>query len=222
MLEDCDPGPRVDSDFFITQFSSKRGFTPEPEVMGARPPRGWTVAAMRPDEVDADKGMETTLVYEAPDGRKFKNLLDVKKALEGLAGGGQVLGELEDVGKKMKHLAKLDYAHSLQQQCESALLGGAAKEGRGGVVGEGAGGKRRAKVTIRGGEEIECDAVLCTAPLGILQKGYIKWEPELPQWKTKAMDRIGNGLINKVFLKFEAPFWDTQYDFFGRTSDDPK
>lgn len=130
----------------------------------------------------------------------------------------QVAWELELVGRKMKHLARLDYAHSLQLQCEKALLKPGVDES-GCVGGAGGGG---VKVTLKDGEEIDCDAVLCTAPLGVLQSGLITWFPALPQWKAGAIGRVGNGLINKVFLKFEAPFWDTEVDFFGRTSDDAK
>ena len=50
---------------------------------------------------------------------------------------------------------------------------------------------------------IECDAVLCTIPLGVLKQGsneksFIHFDPPLPEWKRNAIDRLGYGNLNKV------------------------
>ena len=42
------------------------------------------------------------------------------------------------------------------------------------------------------------DAVLVTAPLGVLKKGSIKFSPPLPERKLGAIQRMGFGVLNKV------------------------
>ncbi|CAF3779612.1 unnamed protein product, partial [Rotaria sp. Silwood1] len=42
--------------------------------------------------------------------------------------------------------------------------------------------------------------VLITVPLGVLKGRQIMFNPTLPQWKLNSIDRIGNGLLNKVVL----------------------
>lgn len=48
------------------------------------------------------------------------------------------------------------------------------------------------------GEELRCDAVIVTAPLGVLKAGAIRFVPELPGWKQEAVNRLGFGDLNKV------------------------
>ena len=53
---------------------------------------------------------------------------------------------------------------------------------------------------------LDCDVVLCTLPLGVLRPpdpelNYgptVEFEPPLPEWKTKAISRMGFGNLNKV------------------------
>lgn len=42
------------------------------------------------------------------------------------------------------------------------------------------------------------DAVLVTAPLGVLKKGAISFSPPLPERKLGAIQRMGFGVLNKV------------------------
>ncbi|KAI9834753.1 MAG: hypothetical protein M1819_002839 [Sarea resinae] len=73
------------------------------------------------------------------------------------------------------------------------------------------------------GEIIEADRIVLTAPLGVLKKGSIKFEPQLPDWKLGATQRLGYGTLNKVVLVYEEPFWDKDRDMFGllREPEDP-
>ncbi|KAJ3362130.1 hypothetical protein GGF31_001814, partial [Allomyces arbusculus] len=41
------------------------------------------------------------------------------------------------------------------------------------------------------------------------------FEPELPKAKTEAIARLGFGVLNKVVLVFQEPFWDLAADSFG-------
>ena len=42
------------------------------------------------------------------------------------------------------------------------------------------------------------DAVIITAPLGVLKAGALTFHPPLPEWKTQAINNLGFGLLNKV------------------------
>jgi lysine-specific histone demethylase 1 len=86
------------------------------------------------------------------------------------------------------------------------------------------GGNRKAIVYCENGEKFVGDHVVYTGSLGTLQHRTIQFDPPLPEWKQGAVDRLGFGLLNKVVLVFDEPFWDTERDFFGllRTPDDPE
>lgn len=64
------------------------------------------------------------------------------------------------------------------------------------------------RIDIESKEPIFADRVLVTVPLGVLKKGSIRFTPELPQRKIQAIDALGMGLLNKIYLKFPQVFWD--------------
>eukprot|EP01135_Chromosphaera_perkinsii_P004398 Nk52_evm1s280 gene=Nk52_evmTU1s280 len=68
-------------------------------------------------------------------------------------------------------------------------------------------------------ECINADAVLVTAPLGVLQSGSIVFSPPLPNWKRECINRVGFGNLNKVVLVFKEVFWEDG-DMFGCLADD--
>ncbi|KIV95536.1 hypothetical protein PV10_03176 [Exophiala mesophila] len=78
-----------------------------------------------------------------------------------------------------------------------------------------AGTQGKATVTCEDGQSIEADKVVFAAPLGVLKEQSIQFDPPLPQWKRDAVQRMGFGLLNKVILVFERPFWDVNRDMFG-------
>ena len=78
-----------------------------------------------------------------------------------------------------------------------------------------AGKQGRATITCEDGESIEADKVVFAAPLGVLKEQSIQFDPPLPQWKRDSIRRMGFGLLNKIVLVFEKPFWDTERDMFG-------
>ncbi|KAF9160065.1 hypothetical protein DFQ26_005900 [Actinomortierella ambigua] len=43
----------------------------------------------------------------------------------------------------------------------------------------------------------------------------IRFEPDLPDWKLKAIDHLGFGLLNKLVLVFPEHFWDKAVELFG-------
>lgn len=54
--------------------------------------------------------------------------------------------------------------------------------------------------------------VLCTVPLGVLQKGNILFRPDLTQNKKKAMTKLAMGTLDRVYLQFPYVFWDKEID----------
>lgn len=58
----------------------------------------------------------------------------------------------------------------------------------------------KTRVECTDGSVIEADQVVLTAPLGVLKRGSIEFDPPLPDWKSSCIDRMGFGLLNKVCL----------------------
>ncbi|WP_425071199.1 FAD-dependent oxidoreductase [Sagittula sp. S175] len=52
------------------------------------------------------------------------------------------------------------------------------------------------------------DACIVTVSLGVLKSGAIRFDPPLPEDKRAAIDRLGMGVLDKLYLRFDAPFWD--------------
>ncbi|KAK9674438.1 hypothetical protein RND81_12G232500 [Saponaria officinalis] len=71
---------------------------------------------------------------------------------------------------------------------------------------------------VAGDQTFQADVVLCTAPLGVLKRKTITFEPELPKRKLDAINRLGFGLLNKVAMVFPSVFWGEDLDTFGRLS----
>ncbi len=62
---------------------------------------------------------------------------------------------------------------------------------------------------------------IVTVPLGVLKAGAITFTPTLPDWKKKAIDRLEMATLEKVILRFEAPFWRDQVRSFLYIADPP-
>jgi polyamine oxidase len=58
-------------------------------------------------------------------------------------------------------------------------------------------------------------AVIITLPLGVLKANRVKFEPELPVEKQRAIQRLGMGVFDKILLKFPEQFWPSSSDFIG-------
>lgn len=57
--------------------------------------------------------------------------------------------------------------------------------------------------------------VVITLPLGVLQKKSVRFLPPLPTAKHTAIARLGMGVLNKLYLRFERIFWEPQADLLG-------
>ena len=72
-----------------------------------------------------------------------------------------------------------------------------------------------ATIECEDGYSVEADYVVSTIPLGVLKHGNVSFEPPLPPWKSDVIDRLGFGVLNKVILVYNEPFWDEDRDIFG-------
>ncbi|MFF3691412.1 FAD-dependent oxidoreductase [Streptomyces sp. NPDC002187] len=67
-------------------------------------------------------------------------------------------------------------------------------------------------VTLRDGNTVEADRAVITVPIGVLKAATIDFEPALPAPKQKAIETLGAGLLDKLWLEFPEPFWDKDAD----------
>ena len=65
-------------------------------------------------------------------------------------------------------------------------------------------------VDLAGGASLPAERVIVTVPLGVLKAGGIAFDPPLPPATSQAIARLGMGLLDKVFLRFDEPFWDEE------------
>ena len=73
-------------------------------------------------------------------------------------------------------------------------------------------------------EEFECDAVICTLPLGVLKaRATSYFQPSLSPAKLGSIEAMGVGLLAKVVFIFDKCFWPTKVHAFsvvGTNADD--
>jgi monoamine oxidase len=59
------------------------------------------------------------------------------------------------------------------------------------------------------GESLNVDRVVVTVPLGVLKTDTLRFSPSLPLMHQRAIARLGVGLVDTVWLRFESAFWRT-------------
>ncbi|CZR53103.1 related to anon-37cs protein [Phialocephala subalpina] len=64
-----------------------------------------------------------------------------------------------------------------------------------------------AVVHTKNGPSFRFDELVVTTPLGWLQKNKNVFSPELPTRLSEAIDAIGYGNLEKVYITFSRPFW---------------
>jgi monoamine oxidase len=74
---------------------------------------------------------------------------------------------------------------------------------------------RQRRVAVHSNHGVhEADYAIVTVPLGVLKSGAIAFNPGLSVAKRRAIEQIGYGSFNKVFLKFEKKFWGQDKHFY--------
>jgi monoamine oxidase len=66
----------------------------------------------------------------------------------------------------------------------------------------------RVRVTTADGAVFRAQHVVVTVPLGVLQAGDVRFDPPLVATAAEAVERLGMGVYDKVFLRFPSKFWD--------------
>jgi len=56
-----------------------------------------------------------------------------------------------------------------------------------------------ATIHCEDGEVFQADHIVSTIPLGVLKEQRVAFDPPLPAWKSEAMQRLGFGVLNKVW-----------------------
>jgi polyamine oxidase len=59
------------------------------------------------------------------------------------------------------------------------------------------------------------DFVVITLPLGVLKKNDVVFHPSLPEFKQKAIHKLGMGLFDMIFIKFSTIFWPNDCQAFA-------
>lgn len=65
----------------------------------------------------------------------------------------------------------------------------------------------------------EADFLVLTASLGVLQSGAIAFDPPLPAAQAAAVEGLGMGVLNKLYLRFPEVFWPERRNMILRASD---
>ncbi|HEY2381106.1 MAG TPA: FAD-dependent oxidoreductase [Terriglobia bacterium] len=77
----------------------------------------------------------------------------------------------------------------------------------------------RVLVRTREGEH-RAHRVIVTVPLGVLKKSGIRFSPALNEFRVRAIDRLGFGVLGKIFFFFKDVFWNKDQYIFGYVSQD--
>jgi hypothetical protein len=67
-----------------------------------------------------------------------------------------------------------------------------------------------ASLRLGTGESLSVDRVIVTVPIGVLKAGTIEFSPELPEPTATAIQELGMGALEQLWLRFEEPFWSTE------------
>lgn len=80
-------------------------------------------------------------------------------------------------------------------------------------------GEKGVRLSLRDGDGDgdfrEFDCVIVTVPLGVLKAAAIDFDPPLPQAKMDAIEKMGMGLLDKLYLQFDRTFWDEDATWIG-------
>lgn len=69
------------------------------------------------------------------------------------------------------------------------------------------------------GESVNVDRVVITVPLGVLKAGALEFSPPLPFPHRGAIASLGMGVVDKIWLRFDTPFWTTDAELWNVVGD---
>ncbi|HSP51727.1 MAG TPA: FAD-dependent oxidoreductase [Cryobacterium sp.] len=77
-----------------------------------------------------------------------------------------------------------------------------------------------ASLRLGNGESLSADRVIVTVPLGVLKTKVMEFDPPLPFAHRGAISALGMGTLDKIWLQFDEPFWDTDAPLWSTVGGD--
>lgn len=72
------------------------------------------------------------------------------------------------------------------------------------------------KIDCSDGTAYTADYVICTVSIGVLNEKHLTmFDPLLPRAKINCAQSLRLGVVNKIYLEYEQPFWDRSVEHFG-------
>ncbi|XP_055297514.1 spermine oxidase-like [Sitodiplosis mosellana] len=72
------------------------------------------------------------------------------------------------------------------------------------------------KIECKDGSSYSGDHVICTVSLGVLKEHHLNmFEPLLPLWKIDSIEGMMIGALDKIYLEFDKPFWNEDWNGFS-------
>lgn len=69
----------------------------------------------------------------------------------------------------------------------------------------------RIEIVCDNGELYYAESVICTIPLGVLKHSVsTMFQPSLPQSKLKSIDNLCYGTVDKIYLEYDRPFFNSE------------
>lgn len=66
---------------------------------------------------------------------------------------------------------------------------------------------------------LQASQLICALPVGVLKAGSVTFDPPLPSAHQHAIRALGLGQVTKLALRFDAPFWPQDLQYFGVTTE---
>ncbi|MBC2859463.1 FAD-dependent oxidoreductase [Stappia sp. 28M-7] len=70
-------------------------------------------------------------------------------------------------------------------------------------------------VRLADSSRIAAERIVCTLPLGVLRSGSVRFAEPLARDRQAAIEGLGNGLLNKCWLRFDRVRWPGDVDWIG-------
>jgi len=81
-------------------------------------------------------------------------------------------------------------------------------------------GDAGASLRLGNGESLSADRVVVTVPLGVLKSKVMEFDPPLPFAHRGAISALGMGTLDKIWLQFDEPFWETDAPLWSTVGGD--
>lgn len=190
-------------------------------------------------------GVRSPALYEDPSLKRLGDLLSELASYDGpemtvaelmngrgLTGVARVMADqmltihpLGDPDQLGLHGLRDDRIVDLERGCDWRLRAG--YDALPGWIGDGLDVRMRSAVTevhwtadrvtavTDAGERVQARAAVCTLPIGVLKARVVRFEPDLPATKWRALNGLEMGAVAKVLYRFRERFWPADLTMLG-------